>query len=290
MALGSFVAGSSAIGGGGVAYPIFTKVLQIEPQDARTFSLLIQSVGMSMATLFIWAQRIKILPRVILLVSIGGLVGLLFGTFIFSIPNPYQKLSFTYIITIFGVVLLYSYSNKNLQIYDTIRQWSARKQVGLIFIGMLGGFISANVGSGIDIITFIVLTLAFGIHEKIGTPTSVVIMAINAILGALLHALVLQDVGIVYNYWAVCVPVVMVGAPLGAYVLIKASRRLVVYFLLILIFLEFSSSLFLIKQSLSSYLLGCFLFLVFGLWFYWMMRYRISKNAEQLCSDDPAKS
>ena len=44
MSLGSFIAGFSAEGGGAVAFPIFTKVLNIDPSDAKQFSLLIQSV------------------------------------------------------------------------------------------------------------------------------------------------------------------------------------------------------------------------------------------------------
>lgn len=281
MALGSFVAGSSAIGGGGVAYPIFTKVLHIEPLDARTFSLLIQSAGMSMASLFIWALRVKVLPRVILLASIGGIIGMIIGTFLLIIPSPYQKLSFSYIITIFGIVILFSLRNKNLIFNASIRNWSIRKQIGLVLVGVLGGIISANVGSGIDIITFIVLSLAFGIHEKIGTPTSVIIMAINAVFGAMLHVFVVQDVGVVYQYWAVCVPVVIIGAPFGAFILSKASRKLIVYFLLSLIFLEFSSTLLLIEQSFNSYLLGFFLFIIFGFWFYLMLQYRTRKNKEE---------
>lgn len=281
MALGSFVAGSSAIGGGGVAYPIFTKVLHIEAHDARTFSLLIQSAGMSMATLFIWAHRVKVLPRVILLASIGGFIGMLIGTFLFIIPSPYHKLSFTYIISIFGIVLLFTSRNKNLDLNDSIRNWSIRKETGLVLVGVLGGLISANIGSGLDIITFIVLTLAFGIHEKIGTPTCVVIMAINAVFGALLHVFVLRDVGVVYQYWAVCVPVVIIGAPFGAFILSKASRKWIVYFMLSLIFLEFSSTLLLIEQSFYSYLLGFILFIVFGVWFYFMLQYRIRKNKEE---------
>ena len=71
MTLGSFVAGATAEGGAAVAFPIFTKVLQIPSSDARTFGLMIQAVGMTMAGVVIAIQRVKVLPRVILWVSFG---------------------------------------------------------------------------------------------------------------------------------------------------------------------------------------------------------------------------
>ena len=53
MIFGSFLAGSSPEGGGAVAFPVFTKVLEVPAQVARTFSLSIQAVGMTMAALII---------------------------------------------------------------------------------------------------------------------------------------------------------------------------------------------------------------------------------------------
>ena len=50
MVFGSFVAGSTPAGGGAVAFPVFTKVLEIPPAVARTFSLSIQATGMVMAS------------------------------------------------------------------------------------------------------------------------------------------------------------------------------------------------------------------------------------------------
>ena len=39
MIFGSFVAGSTPQGGGAVAFPVFTKVLEVPPPVARSFSL-----------------------------------------------------------------------------------------------------------------------------------------------------------------------------------------------------------------------------------------------------------
>src|SRR5690606_3325461 len=88
-----------------------------------------------------------------------------------------------------------------------------------------------------------VLTLAFGIDEKISTPTTVVIMAINAIFGFVLHYFVLQDIGNMWNYWLVAVPIVILGAPLGAFVISRIKRIWVINFLLVLIAIELITTL-----------------------------------------------
>ena len=56
--------------------------------------------------------------------------------------------------------------------------------IPLIFIlGFIGGNFSALAGSGVDICSFSVLSLLFRISEKVATPTSVVLMAINTCVG-----------------------------------------------------------------------------------------------------------
>ena len=50
MIFGSIVAGGTSMGGGAVAFPVFTKVLQVLPHEAKVFSLAIQSVGMGAAS------------------------------------------------------------------------------------------------------------------------------------------------------------------------------------------------------------------------------------------------
>ena len=105
MTLGSFVAGATAEGGAAVAFPVFTKALHIPPPDARTFGLMIQSVGMTMAALMIYVQRIKILPKVVIWVSLGGVLGQILGAYWLIIPGAFPKILFTFIATSFGIAL-----------------------------------------------------------------------------------------------------------------------------------------------------------------------------------------
>ena len=58
----------------------------------------------------------------------------------------------------------------------------------------------------VDPVTFVVLTLALGINEKVSTPTTVIIMAINSVVGFAIHGLIKHDIGIAFEYWLVAVP------------------------------------------------------------------------------------
>ena len=72
MMFGSMVAGATSLGGGAVAFPVFTKLLEIPFQDAKVFSLAIQSVGMGAASLAICLTGIAVEWRVIRWGSLGG--------------------------------------------------------------------------------------------------------------------------------------------------------------------------------------------------------------------------
>ena len=108
MLFGSFVAGSTPQGGAAVAFPVFTKVLQIPAVDSRTFGFMIQSIGMTMASVLIFARNIKVLPKVILWVTLGSVLGTTLGTYVFIMPDPFPRILFTLGATAFGIALVIS--------------------------------------------------------------------------------------------------------------------------------------------------------------------------------------
>ena len=77
--------------------------------------------------------------------------------------------------------------------------------------------VSGLVGNGIDIFVFAVMVLLFRVSEKIATPTSVIIMAINALAGFAYQTFVIKDFNEpVFSFWLAAIPIVVVGAPIGA--------------------------------------------------------------------------
>ena len=66
--------------------------------------------------------------------------------------------------------------------------------------------------SGIDICTFSILALLFRVSEKVATPTSVVLMAINTLVGFMYRQLAMGGVeSEAMRFFTVCVPVVVIG-------------------------------------------------------------------------------
>lgn len=288
MVLGSFVAGATAEGGGAVAFPVFTKVLHLAPTDARTFSLMIQSFGMGMASLFIITRKIRILPRVVAWVSLGGVLGHVLGTYWVQVPNPYPKVLFTFVTTAFGCALFLSTYIHKWKPLPSMPGWGPRYRLLFFALGILGGTFAAQVGSGIDVITFMVLTLAFGVDERVSTPTTVIIMAINSWVGFFLHGVISRDIGPMWNYWLVAVEVVIIGAPLGAFIVSKANRYFVINFILTLISLELVTTLWLVPIRNTPEVLATLSALAFcALAFWLMLRYRRRTNAEALMRPAP---
>lgn len=273
MTGGSFIAGATAEGGAAVAFPVFTKVLNIAPGDARNFGLLIQSAGMTMAAIVIVLRRIPFLPQVVMWVSLGGVVGQILGTFVFVMPNPYPRILFTFVAAAFGVALALSRWMIVWEPRTLVRRWHQGQKWRFALLGIAGGTFAAQTGSGIDMLTFIVLTLAFGINEKISTPTTVIIMALNSIVGSGLRV-AQSDIGIVWEYWLVAVPIVIVGAPLGATVASYLKRDHIIIFLLSLITLEVVTTIWLVKFSTENILVTALAVAVCSVWFYSLFRYR----------------
>ncbi len=278
MALGSFVAGATPQGGATVAFPVFTKVLQIPAADARTFGLMIQAVGMTMAAVLILVRRIKILPHVVGWVTLGGAFGIILGAYIGQIPLPYPKILFTFVATAFGVALILSRWILKWTPQDNIENWGNRHRLFFSLVGLFGGIFAANTGAGTDLLTFMVLTLAFGINEKISTPTTVVIMGLNSVVGFFVYGVMQNSIGAAWDYWLVAIPIVILGAPLGAFVASIIKRDYLILFILGLIALELTTTLWLVPFSPTAVLITTVVVVLFGLGFWAMLYYRAKSS------------
>lgn len=248
MVFGSFVAGATPGGGGAFAFPVFTKLLHISTPDSRTFSLMIQAVGMSMAGIVILVRRMPILRGVIAWASLGGAVGMITGTLWVTIAPPFPKLLFTIVVALFGTSLAISRLIR-LPSHSVFTRWDWRDRCLLTLTGCIGGLVSAQTGTGIDLLTFVVLSLAYGIDEKTGTFSSVIVMAVISIVGSILHVFVLADHGPAFSYWIAAVPIVVFGAPIGSLIAFRLGRNFVAAVLLGLIALEVATTFWLIPLT-----------------------------------------
>lgn len=279
MVFGSFIAGASSEGGGAVAFPVLTLIFKISPEVARNFSLAIQSIGMGTASLLILSRKIKVDYAYLWPTTIGGTIGIVAGTVYLAplISPAYTKMLFVSFWLSFGLVLFYVNEVYKRQTNDSLPALKPTEKATLIIIGVLGGCLSALLGSGLDIFSFSYVTMRYHLSEKVATPTSVIIMAINAIVGFTLHLFFIGDFGNVeFNYWLVCIPVVVIGAPLGAYFISSKTRAFVARFLMVVIFLQFIGAVLILKPTGMLLIFSAIVFIA-GVFFFfgfaWLSKY-----------------
>ncbi|MEB3342115.1 sulfite exporter TauE/SafE family protein [Okeania sp.] len=282
MVFGSAIAGGTSLGGGAVAFPVFTKILHISPSDAKIFSLAIQSVGMTAASVAILLTGIKIELRVIFWGSLGGFLGVFMGSGFLAplVPPDAIKMSFTVMLTSFAITLL-KLNQQPRELYTAMPVWTVKEQRIWLIAGFLGGIMSGLVGSGIDILAFSIMVVLFGLCEKVATPTSVILMAINAMAGFFLQVFVFQDfIEPVRSYWFAAIPVVVVGAPLGAICCNLLRRETIANILIGLICIEVISSLVVINLTSMVMYSSLIALVIFSCLNYWMYRTKMYNQNE----------
>ena len=238
MTLGSFVAGSTPLGGGVVAFPVSVLVLGLTSEESRDASVLVQSIGMTAASfLLVVCKKKTLIPQIIYPSIIFGSIGLILG---FSIDVTSYLVNLTFTVAVFMFMLVYMYTNiyvlpaveeKRRNALPTTNKPNVKDRVilgnvCLALSALVGGFITSKVGSGSDMAVFV-----YGIYgwnnffpsrpktDVDFTASSVVIMAVMSCLTSLLRGIYSEFSERTMDCWAAMAFVVVVGAPLGSIVL-----------------------------------------------------------------------
>lgn len=232
MIFGSMIAGATSEGGASVAFPVMTLAFDIKPAVARDFSFMIQSCGMTAAMFTIFYMGVRLEMRSFTYCSIGGLVGIILGLEEIAprMTPPQKKIGFVSIWFAFAFSLFWLNRDFGRHVHLEIQNFPGKyywRAITLLIAGFWGGMFSAVSGSGIDICSFATLTLLFRISEKVATPTSVCLMAVNTMVGFGWRQFYMGGVeDEAWEFLAVCVPFVVFGAPFGS-VLGSYCHRLV---------------------------------------------------------------
>lgn len=250
MIFGSFVAGSTPQGGGVVAFPVFTKVLQVPADVARTFSLSIQAVGMVTAALIILLAGRSVDKKAIVVSGLAGMVGFVTALYVLGQPDTpfwsirvspsYVKITFTIVLAAMAYIVWLALEEGHCGVDDLLR-WNRRIWAGVLISGFAGGVASALVGSGVDVALFLFIVVLAGLHPRVGVPTSVIAMALVSSLGFLILGVLHGQLDVtlvgdqvvaiggrpisagpavhydIFGMWLAAVPIVVWGAPLGTY-------------------------------------------------------------------------
>ncbi|KAI6197216.1 hypothetical protein M3Y94_01198100 [Aphelenchoides besseyi] len=233
MVFGALVGGATSEGGGAVAFPVMTLLLNVPPIVARDFSLMIQSTGMAASSFTILWMRVKLEWSSIIFSGLGAAVSIILGLQFFdNILTPQQKkMMFVSIWFAFAMSLLILNLQRKRVTYHRIPQFNWWKAVLLFVTGMFGGILTAFTGSGVDICSFSMLTLLFRVSEKVATPTSIILMWMNSWVGFYWRQLIMTDISVLaWEYFAVSVPVVVLVSPVGAFISSHLHRQVLAAF------------------------------------------------------------
>jgi uncharacterized protein len=252
MIFGSLVGGGTSEGGGAVSFPVLTKVLHVPTAQARLFTYAIQSIGMSAASFTILYLRVPIEKRFLRLAAPAGVIGVIVSAIWIapSVKPSVIRVFFTVTLTSLALALIIQDIRKVRSYNQQITIFGAREQAIAVATGLVGGIVSGMLGIGENMIAFIIIVMLFRVSEKVTTPTTVILMTVVSVAGFLTHVLWIGDFkGIVPQYWLAAVPIVCVGAPLGALICSKLPRQAIRMILILLIAADFVSTLLLVPMS-----------------------------------------
>lgn len=233
MSFGSYIAGSTPMGGGTVGFPVLVLLFDMPGSLGRNFGLAVQSVGMVSAAIYIFSARRPLHWSLLRSGLLGALIGTPLGAAFVApiIPDLWVKLLFGIVWASFGIMHLVKL--RELVSAEGItqhwRRWDG--PIGFV-VGVAGGVVSSITGVGIDMLVYATLVLLYRADLKISIPTSVVLMAFTSVVGIVANVALsrirpdlYQVEPEVFSNWIAAAPVVAVGAPLGAIVVELISRK-----------------------------------------------------------------
>lgn len=236
MAVGSYAAGSTPMGGGTVGFPILVLLFDQPAALGRDFSFAVQSIGMTSASIFILARRQPLAWGMLKGAMVGSLLGTPLGIFLVApfVPGLWIKLVFAVVWASFGVLHLHRIREiaGHVGMTEFDERWDFRVGLGLGVAS--SALLAAVTGVGIDMVIYAALVLLCRADLKIAIPTSVVIMAYTSVLGIVIKNVTTGLQPGVYENWLAAAPVVCLGAPLGAFMVDWIGRKPTLLFVAVL--------------------------------------------------------
>jgi uncharacterized protein len=220
MVVGAFVAGLTPEGGGAVAFPVLSVFFSVDRVLARDFSLMIQSIGMTSASIFILSNKANTLRtyKPLLWFVPVSFIGFVLGMQLLqTIPVYIIQALFLSLITTFAIAYFYSKHRGDLPVLSVS---GPADRLMLAVILLLGGMCASLFGTGADIILYTLLVTRFTMNEKKATHMSIILMAAISVLGYAYRHFI--DAGLSndqYRTWLCAYPVVLFMAPFGTYIL-----------------------------------------------------------------------
>lgn len=232
MAVGSYFAGSTPMGGGTVGFPVLVLLFDQPASLGRNFGLAVQSIGMVSASIYILCSRRPLDWHLLKPALVGSLIATPLGAALIApfAPDLWVKLLFAIIWASFG--LMHFVKLRSLvSAHGKADSWPRLDRPVGLAIGILGGIVASLTGVGIDMMIYAVLVLIYRADLKVAIPTSVLLMAFTSVVGIASNiALSHLDPSVfvvspeVFRNWLAAAPIVALGAPFGALVVSRIPR------------------------------------------------------------------
>ncbi len=227
MAAGSYVAGSTPMGGGTVGFPVLVLLFDGPAALGRGFSYCIQSIGMTSAGLFLLSSRAPIGGRLLLWTMLGMTVSIpLTLRHIAPLASDLTvKLLFACLWAAFGLATLVRL--RQLLRAHHMPHLSHGWDMALgTTAGVLGGVATGLTGVGVDMMLYMVMVLLYRCDLRAAIGTSVLAMAYGSMVGVVASAGGGQLDRVVFDHWVAAAPVVAIGAPIGVLMMRIIPRTL----------------------------------------------------------------
>lgn len=278
MLFGSFLAGASPEGGSAVAFPVFTKGLDVPGPVARTFGLSIQAVGMTMAVIAILMSGRPFHRRAAVVGSVAAVVGFLASVVLLGKPSvtfwpsaistPWVKAIFSIVLATTSILMVRHLRHTGAD--HPLPGWNRRFEIGLALAALAGGFLSSLAGTGANILVFLFLVVLADVNPKTALPSAIMVMTAVSLVGFVLFSVIDQQFAIgpddpaakgadLLGLWLAAVPVVVWGAPLGSWAAGRVREDFLVKFVALLASVEVATTFLLVPELRTSPALITFL-------------------------------
>lgn len=248
MALGSYVAGSTPMGGGTIGFPVLVLLFDQPADIGRQFSFAVQSIGMTSAGIFIFATRRPVAWVTIGWACLGAAVATPIGIALLTpaVNDTFIKLLFAILWASFGLMHFVKVREFIGYAHMTPATPGFKRALGFTVGVIGGGTVAATTGVGVDMLIYTLLVLVLRCDLRTAIPTSVILMAFTSLVG-LAATLILRELDpvghpvrpAVFGNWIAAAPVVAVGAPLGALMVTVIPRVYTLLFVSGLCMLQF---------------------------------------------------
>lgn len=253
MALGSYAAGATPMGGGTIGFPVLVLLFEMPASLGRDFSFAIQSIGMTSAGILILARRQPLAEAMLKGGMLGALVGTPLGILFLApwIPGLWIKLVFAVIWASFGMLHLFRIGEivSHVGMTEFDERWDFR--VGVLVGTVSGATVAAVTGVGIDMVLYAALVLLCRADLKVAIPSSVILMAFTSLVGVAVKTLTTGFLSGTFENWLAAAPIVALGAPLGTVVVAYIGRRPTLLFVAVLCVGQFVWTCYVEREALG---------------------------------------